>query len=423
MSSSLSSKSLLLIITSLTLILIQAPATFCQNNGSSPDEYVRCGESFSCANVEDIGYPFWGGSRPAYCGHPAFELNCRNEFPEIAIQSVQYRVFNINNHEQTANIARDDLLSNICPSHLQNASLDFNLFSYVPSGYQNITLYYGCTLTNRVSFDPTPNLFDCSADNPRTNCNSTFISEYCNEENSSFSCNSTIPLPPGLIPGNCSGDNPRANCSSTFIFNYCNKENSSFSCNSTTPLPFGLIPDNCSGDNPRTDCNIIFDDCSEGNTDFGCNRTTHAAFGSVPNIFNCSEGNSSLNGYGLRTSQVAAELLVNIMCGKHIFATVNQGSFEVLGKASQFSENLVRTSIASGFPVQWKANDKICKECMRSGGRCGSNGMNSTQFVCYCANETSSSTCTRAQNNHPNSYNNGTIGMLPSLFNAAIILQ
>nr|GMD55463.1 LEAF RUST 10 DISEASE-RESISTANCE LOCUS RECEPTOR-LIKE PROTEIN KINASE-like 2.4 [Ipomoea batatas] len=321
------SNSLLSII--ITLILIQAPETLCQNNGSSPGEYVSCGDSFSCANIENIGYPFWGGSRPPYCGHPAFELNCSNEFPEMAIRSEQYRILNISNQSQTAKIARNDLLNNICPSHPQNASLDFNLFNYVPSGDQNITLFYGCTvvkpaLNTRIPARPFPAVSDPISEN--------------------FNCTES-------------------------------KDNSSFNC-------------------------II---------------KNHVSFVSISNIFNCSEGNSSFGVYGLGTSPRIGSL-DNLRCGIQIVVTVTQGAFEALGNASHASEELVRTSIAGGFSVEWKANNSLCQECLRSGGQCGSNGnLISTQFVCYCANGTFSSTCTNIR-----SHTNGDKNALSSA--AAIIL-
>ncbi|XP_019154609.1 PREDICTED: LEAF RUST 10 DISEASE-RESISTANCE LOCUS RECEPTOR-LIKE PROTEIN KINASE-like 2.1 [Ipomoea nil] len=330
MDSNPSLNSLLSII--ITLILVQAPAaTFCQNN-----EYVSCGDSFSCANIENIGYPFWGGSRPAYCGHPAFELNCSNEFPEIAIRSVQYRIFNISNQSQTAKIARNDLLNNICPWHPQNASLDFNLFNYVPSGDQNISLFYGCSTVEKPALN-------CSEPN-----NSTFL---CNNENP----------PPVVDPSRDSGP-------TSHLFN-CTESNGGNSSH----------------------CNIII--------------KNQASFASIPHIFNCSEGNSSFGVYGLGIGS-----LDNVRCGIRVVVTVTQGAFEALGNAS---EELIRTSMASGFAVEWKVNNSLCEESMRSGGRCGSNAnLISTQFVCYCANPTFSSTCTNIRS-HTNGGNNG---MLPALF-------
>lgn len=240
------------------MLLIQTPLAFCQFNSSSV--YEACGESFSCGNIDNIGYPFWGGSQPAYCGHPSFELICSNESPEITMLSLKYKVLDISS--QAATIVRDDLLSDICPSNPRNASLDFNLFTYVPSGNQNITLFYGCSFTTPVS---TPYLFNCSEENSSSN------------RNILWSPISRLPIIPG-----------------------------------------------------------------------------------ISNLHNI------------------------IKCGSQIFVTVTQGAFEALGEASIVSENLLKTSITGGFSVEWKANNSLCDNCTRLGGRCGSNGDPiSTQFICY----------------------------------------
>nr|GMD49977.1 LEAF RUST 10 DISEASE-RESISTANCE LOCUS RECEPTOR-LIKE PROTEIN KINASE-like 2.1 [Ipomoea batatas] len=189
--------------------------------------------------------------------------------------------------------------------HPQNASLDFNLFNYVPSGDQNITLFYGCTLVK-----------------PDLNCS---------EPNFSFGCN--------------------------------NNENRSLG----PPL---------------------FDPTSDN---FNCTLFKDSSFGV----------------YGLGTSPRIGSFLDNVRCGGiQIVVTVTQGAFEALANASHASEELLRSSMAGGFSVEWKANNSLCQECLRSGGRYGSNGnLISTQFVCYCANRTFSSTCTSIRT-HTNSDNN-----------------
>ncbi|XP_031117394.1 LEAF RUST 10 DISEASE-RESISTANCE LOCUS RECEPTOR-LIKE PROTEIN KINASE-like 1.4 isoform X2 [Ipomoea triloba] len=151
------------------ILLIQAPLALCQFNSSSV--YEACAESFSCGDIDGIGYPFWGGSQPEYCGHPSFGLSCNDEsHPEISILSVKYKVLDISS--QAATIVRDDLLSNICPSNPQRTSLDLNLFSYTPSGNQNITLFYGCTITNpAVSSASIPYLINCTEDISDSNKN------------------------------------------------------------------------------------------------------------------------------------------------------------------------------------------------------------------------------------------------------------
>ncbi|BFG25360.1 hypothetical protein CerSpe_116340 [Prunus speciosa] len=61
----------LLVITS-TIYLLYVPRSL----GVDDEQYLNCGASFQCANIPNIGYPFWGSSRPDYCGYPEFKLNC-----------------------------------------------------------------------------------------------------------------------------------------------------------------------------------------------------------------------------------------------------------------------------------------------------------------------------------------------------------
>nr|GMD51979.1 LEAF RUST 10 DISEASE-RESISTANCE LOCUS RECEPTOR-LIKE PROTEIN KINASE-like 1.4 isoform X3 [Ipomoea batatas] len=233
------------------ILFIQAPRTLCEFNTSSV--YEACAESFSCGDIDGIGYPFWGGSQPEYCGHPSFGLSCSDEsHPEISILSVKYRVLYISS--QAATIVRDDLLSNICPSNPQRTSLDLNLFSYTPSGNQNITLFYGCTITNpAVSLASIPYLINCSEDISDSN------------KNVLWSPGTGFPTIPG-IPSN---------------------------------------------------------------------------------IFRC---------------------------GTDIFVTVTQQAFDALVNVSlNVTEDLLRTYVSGGFSVNWKANNSLCDNCTKSGGRCGSN--------------------------------------------------
>ncbi|ONI17211.1 hypothetical protein PRUPE_3G145600 [Prunus persica] len=61
--------SFLLVITS-TICLLYIPRSL----GEEDDEqYLKCSASSQCANFPNIGYPFWGSSRPNYCGYPEFK--------------------------------------------------------------------------------------------------------------------------------------------------------------------------------------------------------------------------------------------------------------------------------------------------------------------------------------------------------------
>ncbi|XP_074275874.1 LEAF RUST 10 DISEASE-RESISTANCE LOCUS RECEPTOR-LIKE PROTEIN KINASE-like 1.2 [Silene latifolia] len=55
------------------IIFLVLPAS-----SSVGERYETCSSSFfSCGkNSSDVGYPFWGGDRPKYCGHPSLQLQC-----------------------------------------------------------------------------------------------------------------------------------------------------------------------------------------------------------------------------------------------------------------------------------------------------------------------------------------------------------
>ncbi|OMP04726.1 hypothetical protein COLO4_09361 [Corchorus olitorius] len=134
----------------IALILIHAPESVFGNN------YSSCSKLFSCGNLEDIGYPFWGSDRPESCGFPRFGLTCRgDEVPEMTIGEVTYRVLEINNNTRNLKLARTDYWDNICPQYLRNTTLIPGL-EY--SSDQDITLYYHC-LPPSTNLPPIMRLF------------------------------------------------------------------------------------------------------------------------------------------------------------------------------------------------------------------------------------------------------------------------
>ncbi|KAL3378137.1 hypothetical protein AABB24_004190 [Solanum stoloniferum] len=147
-----------LLFTTTIFILIYIPGSFCQDD----EQYRNCGELFRCGSM-DIGYPFWGGEQPEYCGHPSFEIKCESNIPKIAIESTRYEVIDINAPNRIVTLARDDLRSSICLDNPKNASFDLNTFSYVSSDL-NITLYFGCTVRPGLQLPPSPpNRFNCDS--------------------------------------------------------------------------------------------------------------------------------------------------------------------------------------------------------------------------------------------------------------------
>ncbi|KAJ4707059.1 Wall-associated receptor kinase [Melia azedarach] len=148
------------------------------------DQYLNCSTPFNCSNLQSIGYPFWGGNRPEYCGYPGFELDCEGEVAEITISKITYRIPKIDNQSRKITVARDDYWDDNCPSKFVNTSLNFSLVDYAPDT-KNLTLYYSCpsSLMYDVSWAQLPNQFKCSSDESNTK-NYYFSSDFKSFNNS-----------------------------------------------------------------------------------------------------------------------------------------------------------------------------------------------------------------------------------------------
>ncbi|KAL3748824.1 hypothetical protein ACJRO7_009978 [Eucalyptus globulus] len=133
----------------LFLILIKSPRSLGEDN------YSSCNGTFSCRDVEGVGYPFWGGNRGSSCGYPELELNCENGGnTTIVMQDVKYRVLGVYPYPTLVlRIARDDYMQGICSTNFLNTTLDPSLFQ-ITDGYTNFTLLYGCQSVS-------PGLFSC----------------------------------------------------------------------------------------------------------------------------------------------------------------------------------------------------------------------------------------------------------------------
>ncbi|KAK4362012.1 hypothetical protein RND71_017253 [Anisodus tanguticus] len=127
------------IITFLLFLITSSPSY-----GQKNEQYTTCNSSYSCGNIRNIGFPFWGGDRPQECGLSQFELECEaNQDPVIKIDNHNFRVHAIINDTRTMRIARKDLEEDICPDRFGNTSLNDTLFRYGPD-LQAFVLLYGC---------------------------------------------------------------------------------------------------------------------------------------------------------------------------------------------------------------------------------------------------------------------------------------
>ncbi|PSS35033.1 Leaf rust 10 disease-resistance locus receptor-like protein kinase [Actinidia chinensis var. chinensis] len=149
----------------MTIILIHIPTS----SGADNEQYTNCSRSYPCANILDIPYPFWGGDKPEYCGHPSFLLNCTGDAPQITIKSRPYRVLSIDNTTFNLNVAQEEFWNNNCPSilELHNVTLDATTyFEYAPNTAV-LMLYYDCQVNTTLQINTTglnitiPNRFNC----------------------------------------------------------------------------------------------------------------------------------------------------------------------------------------------------------------------------------------------------------------------
>jgi hypothetical protein len=140
------------------IILNQIPTSSCAAN---VQQYKKCSSSFDCANLKNLSYPFWGPNRPQYCGHPSFELQCKDEFASITIMSQSYRILEVIDSDHRLKVVRTDYWNNVCPTNLKNTTLGFTFFDY-GSDTRNLTLYYDCPYSSFPLPDSFSPQFNCS---------------------------------------------------------------------------------------------------------------------------------------------------------------------------------------------------------------------------------------------------------------------
>ncbi|KAK7394171.1 hypothetical protein VNO78_14692 [Psophocarpus tetragonolobus] len=140
----------------ITILLNQISTSSCADDV----HYLKCSSTFHCANLQNLSYPFWGFSRPQYCGHPAFMLQCTGEVATVTIMSESYRVLEVNDSDHKLKLVRTDYWNNTCPTSLRNITIGCTFFDY-GSDSLNLTLYYDC---------PSPSFLQPDSFSPQFNC-------------------------------------------------------------------------------------------------------------------------------------------------------------------------------------------------------------------------------------------------------------
>lgn len=153
----------LVMVAAAMLLVVHLPTTDASASASADDlqRYNICSTPIPCANKQNMSYPFWGGMRPDYCGHPTFKLECSGGAAKITIMSLTYRVLDIHQTARTLRVVRTDYSNDLCPAHLVNSTLDSTHFD-LAFGTEAVRLYYNCPRSDNLSvwFDE----FSCNSD-------------------------------------------------------------------------------------------------------------------------------------------------------------------------------------------------------------------------------------------------------------------
>lgn len=120
--------------------------TFFPTPSHSQPQYSTCNNTdyaYSCGNLSDVYYPFWGQNRPSYCGAGNhFHLNCHKNITTILISSQNFTILDIYSQSYTMILKRTDLSQNLCAPQFDETYLSPTLFHYAQN--VNITIHYNC---------------------------------------------------------------------------------------------------------------------------------------------------------------------------------------------------------------------------------------------------------------------------------------
>lgn len=155
-------ETIFLLITTTIIGLIHKPISVFAKNVD--EQYLSCNNTgFRCGDLPYLRYPFWGSTQPAHCGHPEFKLRCTTGEAEITMDSLNFRVLDINTDEHTLKLVRTDYWNNVCTQALRNATLNTAFFNYTRDT-QDLALFYSCpSSVSSIILDSFPNnLFNCS---------------------------------------------------------------------------------------------------------------------------------------------------------------------------------------------------------------------------------------------------------------------
>ncbi|KAF2313809.1 hypothetical protein GH714_013559 [Hevea brasiliensis] len=169
-----------------TIIVFVFYVDFATSFSSNDNTLYSCDQTFYCGHITEIYYPFSGGPRPASCGFPGFQLTCVDDsITLLTINSLSYRVIQLDQISQTMILSRSDLSNSTCTQQSANTTFNHTHFT-LASNNEILSLFYGCNdsfmpikphnlftceingkkdahyLLGPVPSDPTMNIFQCS---------------------------------------------------------------------------------------------------------------------------------------------------------------------------------------------------------------------------------------------------------------------
>ncbi|KAH7528658.1 hypothetical protein FEM48_Zijuj05G0095500 [Ziziphus jujuba var. spinosa] len=409
----------------------------CSSSSEEEECYTDCGRTYSCGDLKNISYPFWGTDfRPPTCSREGFEIECRNNNQSlIQINDQQFRILGINQTAYGMKIARTDLLESDS-LYNQNAAvaitLNYTLFDYAPS-----TVYY----TTDERFLSTPD--------------SASIQKYCKPFQVPVLWTSNDENPDGIgkeevEPAVREGLDVDYSHQLTFVCNECersggrcgsNATNDGFLCYCLNDKPQNIMcppaaaakkkknsmwcavvptivvtsktfptlsgelisdPDTAVGNIMKIARSDLYDTlCIQNDVVPVTLNYTHFDYapnvGNLTLIYGCQKPLSSLHNLTCYLGNEANQTIyykaddpfsnIEIPFGaprscKPVKVPVLRSSIDM--NSPEVGREELEKAVEEGFDVDYNYQVAIlCKECEGSGGRCGSN-VTTDEFLCYC---------------------------------------
>ncbi|XP_021736385.1 LEAF RUST 10 DISEASE-RESISTANCE LOCUS RECEPTOR-LIKE PROTEIN KINASE-like 1.2 [Chenopodium quinoa] len=114
---------------------------------SSDQNYTLCAPQ-SCGNLSSISYPFWIPSKqPSYCGHPSFNISCKNNTtPILRVSDNDYVITHVDYLNHTFHLVNAVVYNDsvTCPTPSNNLTLEHTPISFTTNS-ADFYLFYNCS--------------------------------------------------------------------------------------------------------------------------------------------------------------------------------------------------------------------------------------------------------------------------------------